>query len=134
MSDIRISYEDMNTIINYLTSIKDIFEKYTNNISDGSYSEITGMRSSIENEFEKTSVFEDKDTKKVFYKTVKKILLKTPEKSGTITYGIYQIGYKKIDCSNVFEIYDVNSNEIIGEYLRDKNILRLYHINNKNNP
>ena len=74
----------------------------------------------------KVSKISDKEIKKTFFKLVKDVLLKTTEMEGKITYDVYQIGFKKIPYSTIFDLYDINTNESIGEYIRDKHILRLY--------
>lgn len=65
-------------------------------------------------------------SKEAFYNLVKKILINTTNKKGKIVYENYMVGYKKIECSSIFEIIDLNTNETIGEYHRNKNELILY--------
>lgn len=133
MSEIKLKESELLEIQDCLNRINEILSSNINNTNnkklycykDGFYYALPDNYDEEEEEAFKESIL-DAIIVDAFYNIVKKILRNTTNNKGRIIYENYQVGYKQIPYSFIFEIIDIDEDKVIGEYHREKNELIMY--------
>lgn len=132
MANIKLYDEEIKTIQEHLLRINEILiqatERNEQKRKQNSYYSDSGFYycGNDDEDMEEEAEYFNRFSKEAFFNVVKKILINTTKPKGKIVYKNYEIGYRKIECSSIFEIVDIKTNEVIGEYYRTKNELILY--------